>query len=303
MNEPAPPWLPHWVRDQWSKYERAFEHPIRSFEFPQTGQVFDDRPFQLGIVNLSSDSAYQSSVVDNVQGVRDLAQELLLAGASIIDVGAESTVRGTAEVDSHTQATALVPAVEALVDDGVLVSIETYHRDVATAVLDAGAAVINLTGRIDDPDFYAELAAHDAGVIICYTPGANARSQFAGPPLDELFERQMDFFAERIELATSAGVERIWIDPGIGFDIILPEGETRIRMQNAIMLGGFRFRELGWPVCISLPTMTYLFGDEFRVAETGVAGVALMGKATLLRTHEVARVQPMIDLFTIGAHL
>ncbi len=303
MSEPTPQWLPNWVRDQWAKYEHAFEHPIRTFSFPQTGQVFDDQPYQLGIVNLSSDSHYQSSVVSDVEGARELAQALLLAGASIIDIGAESTVRGTAEVEAQAQADALVPAVRGLVEDGVLVSVESYHRSVISAVLSAGAAVINLTGRIDDPDFYAEVAAHDAGLILCYTPGQNARSQFEGPPLDELFDRMLDFFTERIELATSAGVERIWIDPGIGFDIILPEGETRIRMQNAIMLGGFRFRELGWPVCISLPTMTYLFGDEFRVAETGVAGIALMGKATLLRTHEVARVQPMIDLFNIGAHL
>ncbi|MEM8619772.1 MAG: dihydropteroate synthase [Actinomycetota bacterium] len=301
MTESA--WLPDWVRDQWTNHAAAFEHPIRTFKFPQTGQVFDDRPYQLGVVNLSTDSLYQSSIVDGVESARSLAGELVAAGAAIIDVGAESSVRGTARVEAQAQAEVLVPVVRELVDDGALVSVESYHRSVISAVLEAGAAVINLSGRIDDPDFYAEVAAHDAGLILCYTPGQNARSQFEGPPLDELFDRMLDFFAERVELATAAGVERIWIDPGIGFDILLPEGPTRIRMQNAIMLGAFRFRALGWPVCISLPTMAYLFGDEFRVAETGVAGVALMGKATLLRTHEVARVQPMIELFNTGAHL
>ena len=301
MTESA--WLPDWVRDQWTNHAAAFDHPIRTFAFPHTGQVFDDRPYQLGVVNLSTDSAYRSSIVEGVASARSLAGELIAAGAAMIDVGAESTVRGTAAVEAHAQADALVPVVRGLVGDGVLVSVESYHRSVISAVLSAGAAVINLTGRIDDPDFYAEVAAHDAGLIICYTPGENARSQFEGPPLDELFDRMLDFFRERIELATAAGVERIWIDPGIGFDIVLPEGEKRIRMQNAIMLAAFRFRALGWPVCISLPTMSYLFGDEFRVAETGVAGVALMGKATLLRSHEVARVQPMIELFNTGAHL
>ena len=214
----------------------------------------------------------------------------------MVDIGAESTGTNAELVDVDGQLASLLPVVSALVDERILTSVETYHTAVAVPALEAGAGVINLTGRVDDPELYEAIARHDAGLILCYTPGPTARSGDDVPSADEMIDAQMTFFRERLEMITACGVDKIWIDPGFGFALNLPDGPERIRYQTDNLLQSFRFRELGWPVCVTMASSVYLFHDEARSAETGMAVLALLAKANLLRTHEVARVQPILDL-------
>jgi len=76
----------------------------------------------------------------------------------------------------------------------------------------------------------------------------------------------------------------------------LPDGPDRIRYQTDSILQSFRLRELGWPVTVQLTGAVYLFRDEVRVAQTSAATLAVMSKANLVRSHEVSRVQPVLNL-------
>jgi dihydropteroate synthase len=282
----------------WEAHRDALAHPVRSIELG--GRVFDDRPHQLGVINLSRDSSYRESIVHGVDGARYRARRMTVEGAAMVDVGAESTGEDADVVDTDRQLASLLPVVEALAADGHLVSAETYHPEVAVAALEAGARVINLTGRVDDPAMYEAIARHDAGLVLCYTPGDTARSDADVPPVDTMIDEQLAFFRERLDLVTGAGVDKIWIDPGFGFALNLPDGPDRVRYQTENLLQSFRFRELGWPVCVTMASSVYLFRDEARTAETGMAVLALLAKANLLRSHEVARVQPILDLLALG---
>jgi dihydropteroate synthase len=285
----------------WEEHREALNHPIRHFEFPRFGRVFDDRPYQLGVINLSRDSSYRESIAHDVPAALYRARRMTVEGAVMIDVGAESTGESAELLDIDDQLSSLLPVVRAITDEGMLVSAETYHTDVAVAALEAGAGVVNLTGRVDEPELYEAIARHEAGLILCYTPGETARSDDEPPSADVLIEEQLAFFRQRLELATSAGIERIWIDPGFGFALKLPDGPERVRYQTDSILQSFRFRQLGWPVCVTMASSVYLFHDEARSAETGMAVLALLAKANLLRTHEVARVQPILDMLEICA--
>ena len=290
---------PGYLLPLWQRHSDALEKPVRSFEFPAHGRVFDDRPYQMGVLNLSRDSSYRESITHTVEAALYRARRMTIEGAAMVDVGAESTGATADLVDVDGQLASLLPVVEALVADGILVSVETYHTGVALAALRAGARVINLTGRVDEPELYQAIAHHDAGLVLCYTPGATARSADALPSADVLVDEQMDFFAERLDVATGSGVERIWIDPGFGFALNLPDGPDRVRFQTESTLQAFRFRALGWPVCVTLASSVYLFHDEVRVAETAGAVHAVLGRANLIRSHEVARVQPVLDTLEI----
>ena len=280
----------------WERHRNALSHPVRTFEFPRTGRRFGDRPSQLGVINLSRESSYRESIAHDVDAALYRAKRMTLEGAAMVDIGAVSTGENAELVDVDGQLASLLPVVRAVSAEGILVSAETYHTDVATAALEAGADVVNLTGRVDDPALYESIARHGAGLILCYTPGETARSTDELPSPDVLIEEQMAFFRDRLELATSAGVERIWVDPGFGFALNLPDGTKRVRYQTESILHSFRFRELGWPVCVTLASSVYLFHDEVRSAETGMAVLALLAKANLIRSHEVARVQPILDM-------
>ena len=283
----------------WQAHHDAIGHPVRTLEFPAFGRVFDDRPYQLGVINLSRDSSYRESIVHTVEHARYRGRRMTIEGAAMVDIGAESTGTTADLVDVDGQVASLVPVVRALADDGILVSAETYHTAVAAAALDAGAGVINLTGRVDDPVLYEDIARHDAGLILCYTPGETARSSDDVPPADQMIDEQLAFFRDRLDMITGCGVDKIWIDPGFGFALNLPDGPERVRYQTDNLLQSFRFRELGWPVCVTMASSVYLFHDEARVAETAGAVLALLAKANLIRSHEVARVQPVIDMLEI----
>jgi dihydropteroate synthase len=285
----------------WEAHREALAHPVRTLEFPKFGRTFEDRAYQMGVVNLSRDSSYRESIVHTVDAAIYRAKRMTIEGAAMVDVGAESTGANAEILDTGAQIASLVPVVRALAAEGILVSAETYHTEVAIAALEAGAGVVNLTGRVDDVELYEAIARYDAGLVLCYTPGQTARSTDDVPSADVMIDEQLAFFAQRLEMIEAAGVDKIWIDPGFGFALNLPDGPARVRYQTDNTLQSFRFRTLGWPVCITGASSVYLFHDEARSAETGMAALALLAKANLLRSHEVARVQPMIDLLDICA--
>jgi len=280
----------------WLKYRDALETPIRTFSFEKFNRTFLDRTYQMGVLNLSPDSTYRETVCHTLEAALYRGRRMTLEGAAMVDIGAEST-GGTADLVSvERQIDRMRPVVRALAEENILCSVETYHPEVGIALLQAGAGVVNLTGRVDDPGFFEAVASHKAGVVMCYTPGENARSDDYLPPAEDIFDHQLTFFRERIALATEAGVERLWVDPGFGFALHLPDGPDRIRYQTESILQSFRLRALGWPVTVQLTGAVYLFRDEVRVAQTSAATLAVLSRANLVRSHEVPRVQPVLNL-------
>ena len=105
-----------------------------------------------------------------------------------------------------------------------------------------------------------------------------------------------DYFARQIELATRLGVERILVDPGMGFYYRnLQDSAQRVRFQMTTFLNTFRFRTLGYPICHALPHAFEYFGEEVRCAEPFFAVLAALGKTDLFRTHEVPRVRGVLE--------
>src|SRR5205085_10064619 len=108
----------------------------------------------------------------------------------------------------------------------------TYDAAVTRACLEAGANVLNLTGTMASEEMFRMVAAHNAAVIICYVQGANVRDvsdfDFSTDPVTLMRE----YFAGQIDLATKAGVTRIFIDPGLGFYYRnLQDSAVRVRHQ------------------------------------------------------------------------
>ena len=270
--------------------------------FDLGGRRFDGnlRPEVMGVVNLSADSWYRESVCLTAESAIRRGRVLVAQGASIIDIGAESTLAHAGRVDEAAQNSMLLPVVRELAREGSIVSVETYHPAVTRACLEAGAKVLNLTGTDRGPERYRMVADHGAAVIICHVQGANVREvadlDLGADPATML----RDHFARQIELATSQGVTRIWIDPGLGFYYRnLQDSGARIRHQMRVFLDTFRLRTLGWPTCHALPHAFECFGEEVRSAEPFFAVLAALGKTDLFRTHEVPRTRAVLDTLAV----
>ena len=273
---------------------------VREFSIGGRQFNFNSQPAIMGVINLSPGSWYRESVCLSAEAAIERGRVLHAQGAAIIDVGAESTLAHTERLDDAAQIGKLLPVIRGLRESGVLVSVETYQPAVTRACLEAGANVLNLTGTAATSEIYRLVAAHDAAVVICFVQGNNVREvadfDLGGDPIAQM----KDYFAREIDVATRAGVEKILIDPGLGFYYRnLQDSAVRVRHQMNVFLNTFRLRTLGYPICHALPHAFEYFGEEVRCAEPFFAVLAALGKTDLFRTHEVPRIKAVLDTLRV----
>jgi dihydropteroate synthase len=270
--------------------------PVREFSIGGNPFAFNAAPAIMGVINLSPDSWYRESVCLTTEAAIRRGHVLREQGADIVDIGAESTLAQAARLTETGQNSRLLPVIKGLRAAGILVSVETYQTDVTRKCLEAGANVLNLTGTDSGEEMFRMVAANGAAVIICYVEGKNVREVADFDLNVDPIGRMRDFFARQIESADRQGVERIFIDPGLGFYYRnLQDSAVRVRHQMNIFLNTFRLRSLGVPVCHALPHAFEFFGDEVRCAEPFFAVLAALGKTDLFRTHEVPRIRAVLD--------
>lgn len=282
------------------KNRPAAQARVREFTLGGREFRFNSESAIMGVVNLSAGSWYRESVCLSADAAIARGKVLAAQGAAIVDIGAESTLANTEVVGAELQNTKLLPVVKELRAAGVLVSVETYHPEVTRACLAAGANVLNLTGTDRSEAMYRAVAEHQAAVILCYVQGANVRTvgdfDLTADPVPAMYE----FFAREIETATRCGVEKIFVDPGLGFYYRnLQDSAVRVRHQMTTFLNTFRLRTLGFPTCHALPHAFEYFGEEVRCAEPFFAVLAALGKTDLFRTHEVPRIKAVLDTLRV----
>jgi len=274
---------------------RVKEFSISGKHFP-----FNSRPMIMGVINLSADSWYRESVCLTTESAVCRGHVMRDQGAEIVDVGAESTLAQAARVDEAGQNSKLLPVIRGLRGSGIPVSVETYQPAVTRACLEAGANILNLTGAERTDELFRMVAAHDAAVIICYVQGKNVREvgdfDFSADPVVLM----RDYFERQVEIALRNGVEKILLDPGLGFYYRnLQDSSVRVRHQMTVFLNTFRLRALGFPICHALPHAFEYFGEEVRCAEPFFAVLAALGKTDLFRTHEVPRIKAVLDTLQV----
>jgi dihydropteroate synthase len=273
---------------------------VKEFSIGGRPFAFNSKPAIMGVINLSADSWYRESVCLSTESAIRRGRVMREQGADVVDVGAESTLAHAARVGEAAQSSKLLPVIKGLREAGILVSVESYQPAVARACLEAGANILNLTGAEHTDELFRMVAAHDAAVIICYVQGRNVREvgdfDFSADPIALM----RDYFAHQIEIAAANGVERILLDPGLGFYYRnLQDSAVRVRHQMTVFLNTFRLRALGFPICHALPHAFEFFGEEVRCAEPFFAVLAALGKTDMFRTHEVARIRGVLETMKV----
>jgi dihydropteroate synthase len=193
--------------------------PIAAWEL-RTGPLEMSRAHVMGIVNLTTDSFSGDGVGADVTAALRRAEALRNAGASIIDLGAESARADRPIADAHDEAGLVSEAVRALTREGHRVSADTYKPGVARAALESGAEVINDISGLT-LGMGAAQAAIDAGAgyILNYSYSVPKRRPDAPPVYDDVAAETVAWMAGRVDALASAGMAResLAIDPGIAF--------------------------------------------------------------------------------------
>jgi dihydropteroate synthase len=208
-----------------------------------------------GVVNVTPDSFSDGGRYADAADAVDLGLRLHREGATVIDVGGESTRPGAGRVDPATERGRILPVVRELAAAGVAVSVDTTRADVAAAALEAGARLVNdVSGGLADPAM-ARLVA-DAGCpwVLMHWRAPSDRMQHHAVYADAVKEVREEL-RQRVDAAVAAGVDaaRIILDPGLGF-AKRAEHNWRISAHLDEIVA------LGFPVLVGASRKSYLGG-------------------------------------------
>ncbi|UOR15440.1 dihydropteroate synthase [Qipengyuania aquimaris] len=204
-----------------------------------------DQPQVMGILNVTPDSFSDGGAHDSPEAAREAAAAMVEAGASIIDVGGESTRPGAKPVWEGDEIERVVPAIEACSAMGAAVSIDTRKAAVMEAALEAGAALVNdVSGLTHDPRSAEVIASRGCPVVLMHAPGTGEDLHEGGEYSSVVFD-VFDELRSRRDEALEAGIDasRILLDPGIGFGKSLADN---LALFNALPL----FHALGHPLLL-----------------------------------------------------
>lgn len=254
-------------------------------------------PVIMAIVNVTPDSFSGDGMKGAIGSVMARAEQMLGDGAGIIDVGGESTRPGSEGVSLQEELDRVIPAVEALSQFDVPISVDTLKPEVMHASILAGASIINDVNALRAPGAIEVVASHEVGVCLMHMQGA-PRSMQEAPCYADVVAEVDAFLGERIASLERLGVSRsrISLDPGFGF------GKT---LENNIELfRGLRtFGRHGLPLLIGVSRKTMLGQMTGRdvskrmPASIAAAVLAIQRGASIVRVHDVAETRDALAVW------
>ncbi len=243
----------------------------------------------VGVVNATPDSFSDRGDRSTAGSIRQVEKHIE-DGADIIEVGGESNVTNRPAVSAEVELERVIPVVEAAVALGATVSIDTYKPAVAEGALEAGAAVVNDISGTGSGEMLEVCSRLGAWMVVMHTevPPKTQRWDEGLYP-DGVTSRQMEFFGNRLEELSAAGIpaDRVVVDPGPDF------GKTP-RQTVESLIGIPRLLELGCPVMLAVSRKDFVGAITGRRPSDRAAGtlaaiaVGLDLGATVLRVHDVA---------------
>jgi dihydropteroate synthase len=261
------------------------------------GRVLDlKQPLIMGIVNASPESFSDGAAIG---GLDDQVERALAMGADIVDVGGESGVTDRPPVPADEEAARVVPLVERLAAEGVLVSVDTWKASVARAAIDAGAAMINDVSGLIDEGVADACAESGAALVVMHTRARPKEKAFPG--YDDVVADVLLFVRERMDAARARGVgeDQLVVDPGP--DFAKTPAETIEVLRRLSELG-----DLGRPVLLAASRKDFVGALCGRSPADRLAGtLAAIGEgvtagAAIVRVHDVAATR---DFLTVRAAL
>ncbi|RYY54846.1 MAG: dihydropteroate synthase [Chitinophagaceae bacterium] len=257
-----------------------------------------EQPLVMGIINITPDSFFEGSRTQTTDKLLRVAEKMMTDGASVIDIGGQSTRPGSQPVGADDELRRVIEPVRRLAErfPQAILSIDTWYAKVAGEAIAAGASIINdISGGTLDPGMFAAAGALKAPYILTHTRGTPETMQQL-TKYKALVPELLGYFTEKIAMLRTSGVSDIIIDPGFGFAKTIP--------QNFVLL-----RELGQFGIFDMPLLAGLsrkgtihktLGIDVTEALNGstvLHTIALLNGASILRVHDVKEAVEAVKLF------
>lgn len=269
---------------------------VKQLNFPNSTLDLSS-PQVMGILNVTPDSFSDGGKFTHLQTALSQAEDMIAAGATIIDIGGESTRPGAEEVSEADELERVIPVLKAIKQKfDVLVSIDTSKAAVMKAAIENGADLINDVRALQNKDCLAILANSDVPICLMHMQGL-PRTMQNEPSYDNVIDDIVIFFEQRIRTCIDAGIarERLILDPGFGFGKTLEQNFHLLANLSA-------FAKLKCPILAGISRKSMIGNLLNRDVKQRLAGslsaaiIAAQQGAQIIRVHDV---QETVDALTI----
>ncbi|CAJ1784239.1 Dihydropteroate synthase [Aeromonas salmonicida] len=247
-----------------------------------------ERPHVMGILNVTPDSFSDGGHFSQIERAMAHARQMVSDGATLIDIGGESTRSGAPDVNEQEELDRVIPVVERLVAElDVMISLDTSKAAVMREGCKAGAHLINDVRALLEPGALAVAAEADVPVCLMHMQG-QPRTMQAEPHYDDLLGEVRAFFDERIAACLAVGIRRqqLLLDPGYGFGKTLAHNYQLLAQQSKLL-------DYQLPLLVGMSRKSMIGNLLGRPVDDRLAGslaCALIGMqhgARIIRVHDV----------------
>jgi dihydropteroate synthase len=257
-----------------------------------------DKPIVMGILNITPDSFFEGSRVVEMDQILRKAEQMLRAGATLLDIGGQSTRPGSERFSAEEECNRVILPIERLSSEfpQAFLSVDTYHAQVAEAAVNAGAHMINdISAGLLDNKMLATVSKLQVPYVIMHMKGEPETMQ-KNTTYQNVLKDVIDFLAERKNACQKQGIRQIIIDPGIGFSKTIEQNFELIAKLEA-------FQELDAPLLLGISRKSFIY----KTLNTNPAGalngstflhaIGLQKGAKILRVHDVQEAVEAVRLF------
>ncbi|HSN59968.1 MAG TPA: dihydropteroate synthase [Ferruginibacter sp.] len=260
-----------------------------------------EKPVVMGILNATPDSFYEGHLDKSLSGILHIAENMIAAGAGIIDVGGQSTRPGSQRIDADEELKRVLPVIESIHKNfpDSIISIDTYHSKVAQEAVHAGAHIVNdiSAGALDEQMIITVAALKNVPYICMHMKGSPENMQQQAV-YEDLVKEVLDFFINKTEECRLSGINDVIIDPGFGF--------AKTIDHNFNLLKNLRvFEMLDRPILAGLSRKATVYKTLGITAAEALNGttvlntIALMNGANILRVHDVKEAREAVELVKV----
>jgi dihydropteroate synthase len=257
-----------------------------------------DKPIVMGILNITPDSFFEGSRVVEMDQILRKAEQMLRAGATLLDIGGQSTRPGSERLSAEEECDRVILPIERLSSafPQAFLSVDTYHAQVAEAAVNAGAHMVNdISAGLLDNKMLATVSKLQVPYVIMHMKGEPETMQ-KNTTYQNVLKDVIDFLAERKNACQKQGIRQIIIDPGIGFSKTIEQNFEIIAKLEA-------FQELDAPLLLGISRKSFIY----KTLNTDPAGalngstflhaIGLQKGAKILRVHDVQEAVEAVRLF------
>lgn len=255
-------------------------------------------PVVMGIMNITPDSFYGGSRMQDEDAWIAAANTMLQQGALILDIGGQSTRPGSIALDAAAEKERVIPAIRTLHQHfpEAILSVDTYHSAVAAAAVQAGASIVNdISAGNLDPKMIPLIAEMQVPYIAMHMKGMPA-TMGKHAVYEHVAMEVLDYFIAKTQELQQAGIKDIIIDPGFGFSKTVEQNFELLRNLHLLkalekpLLVGLSRKSTIWKTLAITP-------DEALNGTTVLNTLAMQQGASIIRVHDVKEAVEAVRLY------